>query len=116
MSNKKKQEQAGAIAPITFTAPVVGTVFTVLSGLSFLFLMMCLPLVGPAGAVVAYSRRNFAAFLAVLTVCTVFSLLALASKWMRRQEDGSPMPLVSIGLTVVCGFMFFALFAGWFSV
>ncbi|MDD2238143.1 MAG: hypothetical protein PHG65_13135, partial [Kiritimatiellae bacterium] len=88
MSNKKKQEQTGAVESITFKAPVVGTVFTVLSGLSFLFLMMCLPLVGPAGSVVAYSRRNAAAFLAVLTVCTVFSLMAFASEWMRRQEDG----------------------------
>ena len=116
MSRKNKQEQSGAVESITFTTPVVGSVFTVLSGLSFLFLMMCLPLVGPAGSVVAYSRRNFQAFLAVLTVCTVFSMLALASKWMRRREDGSPLPWISMGLTAVCAFMFLALFAGWFSI
>lgn len=116
MSNKKKLEQTGAMPPLTFTSPVVGSVFTVLSGLSFLLLMMCLPLVGRAGSVVAYSSTNFKAFLAALTVCTVFSMMALGSKWMRRQEDGSPLPLVSLGLTAVCGFMFFALFAGWFSV
>lgn len=114
--SKKKQQQPEAIQPITFTTPIVGTVLTVLSGLSFLLLMMCLPLVGPAGTVVSYRLANYYTFLAVLLVCSAFSVLALVSKWKRRKLDGSPMPVASIGLTVICAVMFVVLFAGWFAI
>ena len=114
--SKKTQQQTESTQPISFTTPLVGTVLTVLSGLSFLLLMMCLPLVGPAGTVVAYSRANFYTFLGVLLLAFACSVLALVSKWMRRKLDGSPMPVVSIGMTVICAIMFVVLFAGWFAI
>ena len=114
--SKKKQSESAYIQPITFSAPVVGTVLTVLSGLFFLLLMMCLPLVGPAGSVVPYSKANFFTFQGVLLLCLIFSVLALVSKWQRREADGSPMPWISIGLTGFCLIMFVVLYAGWLSI
>ncbi len=104
-----------------FAKPTVGTVFTVLSGLSFYFLMMVLPLVGPAaahgsGSPGAYRApqyaTNFRAFLALAIVSLALGILAVVSKMERRKIDGSPLPLYSIGLSVACVLLLVALFTG----
>jgi len=109
MGNEKQQaEYRGRF----FTRPWVGTVFTVLSALSFLFLGMILPLVGRAGANRPYSHENFMAFLGVLLVSLLLALLAVFSKMQRRKVDKSPLPYGSFGLVAVCLFLLLALFTG----
>lgn len=102
---KKKQE---ARVPF-FAWPAVGTVLTVTSGLSFLFLLMILPVVGPAamkgsgspGATTAPQiRENMMAFTGVLMLSLVLAVLAVVSKLQRRKIDGSPLPYYSVGLCV----------------
>ena len=83
-----------------------------LSGLSFMFLAMCLPLVGPAGATVPYARANQWTFLAVLFVAMVLAVLAVVSKLERRKLDQSPLPYASIGLVVLYAVLLVAVFGG----
>ncbi|MDF7824283.1 hypothetical protein P4B35_09695 [Pontiellaceae bacterium B12227] len=82
--------------------PVTGTVLAVASGLSFFFLCMILPLVGPAGSRVEHAAKNKVAFLAVLLVTFTLAALAAFSKLGRRKVDDSPLPLFSFGLCGVC--------------
>ena len=94
-----------------FARPAVGTLFTALSGISFLFLCMVLPIVGPAaahgsgspGATQAeHFAKNVLAFRGVLLVSLVLAALAVVSKLERRKVDASPMPYSSIAL---CGLL-----------
>ena len=82
--------------------PAVGTTFAVMSGLSFFFLCMILPLVGPAGSRVPHAGQNKVAFLSVLVLTFLLAGLAAFSKMGRRKIDGSPLPFFSLGLCGVC--------------
>lgn len=118
MAKKPAQEEP----ELTFFArPAVGSLFTVLSALSFLFLCMILPIVGSAaahgsgspGATTAeHYAKNFWAFLGVLLGALALAALAVVSKMERRKVDGSPMPLYSVGLVVLLVFMLIALLSG----
>jgi len=107
MTNEEKK-QTGSF----FALPVVGSVFTVLSGLSFLILGMILPLVGRSGSDVPFARQNFLTFLGVALLALVLATMAVISKLERRKVDGSPLPYGSIGLCAICVFLLLALFAG----
>ena len=82
--------------------PAVGNALAVMAGLAFFFLCMILPLVGPAGSKVPHAGQNKVAFLAVLLLTLTLAVLSSWSKIGRRKVDGSPMPLFSLGLCVVC--------------
>lgn len=82
--------------------PVTGTALAVASGLSFFFLCMILPLVGPAGSRVDHAGANKVAFLSVLLVTFTLAALAVFSKMGRRKMDESPLPFFSLGLSGVC--------------
>ena len=82
--------------------PLTGNILAVASGLSFFFLCMILPLVGPAGSKVANALQNKAAFLTVLLVTFLLAALASYSKLQSRKSDGSPLPVYSLGLCAVC--------------
>lgn len=82
--------------------PATGTALAVASGLSFFFLCMILPLVGPAGSRVDHAGQNKVAFLGVLLFTFVLAALSVFSKMGRRKTDGSPLPLFSFGLCGVC--------------
>lgn len=82
--------------------PATGTALAVASGLSFFFLCMILPLVGPAGSRVEHAGQNKVAFLAVLLVTFTLAALSAFSKLGRRKIDGSPRPFFSFGLCAVC--------------
>jgi len=82
--------------------PKTGTVLAVASGLSFFFLCMILPLVGPAGSRVDHALKNKAAFLTVLVSTFLLAALAAYSKMERRKVSGGSLPFSSIGLCVVC--------------
>jgi len=75
--------------------PDVGSALTILSGLSFLFLCMILPLVGKAGVQRSHYTLNFTAFLLVLVLTLVLAVLAVKSKIDRSKTDGSPFPVFS---------------------
>ena len=105
----------------TIASPLVGNLLSFAAGLSFLFLCMILPIVGPAAmrgsgspgaAAVPHARANVASFLAVLLLSLAFSIGAVVSKLERRKQDQSPLPLYSIGLCVVLVFLLFALLTG----
>lgn len=82
--------------------PAVGTALAVASALSFFFLCMILPLVGPAGSRVEHAGKNKVAFLSVLVVTFVLAALSAFSKMGRRKIDNSPLPYFSFGLCGVC--------------
>ena len=101
--------------------PVVGNLFSIAAGLSFLVLGMILPLVGPAAmrgsgspgaTAVPHARANFLTFLGVLLLSLALSALAIYSKVDRRKADGSPLPLYSLGLFGILLFLLVALFMG----
>ncbi|MBN1269568.1 MAG: hypothetical protein JXB04_08275 [Kiritimatiellae bacterium] len=104
-----------------FARPIVGTILTILSGLSFLFLSMILTIVGPAAmngsgspgaTTVAWAKQNFLSFLGVLLLSLALAVLATMSKMERRKIDQSPLPYFSMGLAGICVFLLFALVTG----
>ena len=117
----KKPDKQEVMELSFFARPVVGSVLTILSGLSFYLVCMILPLVGPAAAhgsgspgaaTAAHYQQNFIAFLSVLLVSLALAVFALMSKLQRRKIDESPFPLYSAGLCIVCVLLVFALFTG----
>ena len=117
----KKPDKQEAVELPFFARPIVGSCFTILSGLSFYLVCMILPLVGPAAAhgsgspgaaTAAHYHQNFMTFLTVLLISLALAVLALFSKLERRKIDQSPFPLYSAGLCAVCLFLVFALFTG----
>lgn len=104
-------------APSSFLArPAVGSTLAVLSGLSFLFLCMILPLVGRAGSAVPYAGKNFISFLLVLLLSLGLSVAACLSKFQRRKTDGSPMPYGSLALCGLLVFLLVALLTGLLAI
>ena len=86
--------------------PVIGSVLAIMSGLSFFFTCMLLPLVGPAGSRAPDSGKNQIAFLGVLGLTFLLAALATWLKIVRRKEDASPFPVWSLGLCAVCVALF----------
>jgi hypothetical protein len=115
MSNPSSEKQPSALRAV-YARPAVGSFFSVLAGLSFLFLCMLLPLVGKAGAVTPFARQNFFVFLGFLLLTLALCGLAVGSKMLRRRQDGSPPPLFTLGLAGLCGFLLVALLAGLLSL
>lgn len=112
MSKDKQGEATDKLPEEFFLRPEVGTVFTILSGLAFLFVCMILPLVGKAGVATVHIRQNTIAFSAAVLVCLVLAALASWSKLKRRALDQSPLPLFSLGLCVVSILLLIALYGG----
>jgi ABC-type transport system involved in cytochrome c biogenesis permease component len=96
--------------------PLAGTVLAVSSGLSFFFLCMILPLVGPSGSKMPHASKNTAAFLGVLLVTFILAALATYSKILRRKTDGGSLPYWSLGLCVVCVITLLVLLVGGFAI
>lgn len=96
--------------------PVVGSVLTVASGISFFFNCMLLPLVGRAGSSVPDADKNRLAFLAVLGLTFTLAALATWSKMVRRSDDKSPPPYWSLGLCAICVVIFVLLMTGLLAV
>ena len=99
-----------------FAASWIGTVLTVLSGLSFLLVCMILPLVGKAGLATSYAQKNKIAFVIVVVIATALAVLATLSKLARRKIDASPLPVFSLVLLLLCVLLIVALFAGLLSI
>ena len=96
--------------------PLIANILAVASGLSFFFLCMILPLVGPAGSKVTHAVKNKMAFIGVLLLTLVLAGSAACLKMKRRSVDGSPLPYWSLGLCVVCILTFIVLMAGGFAI
>ena len=96
--------------------PFIGTTLAVASGLSFFFLCMILPLVGPAGSRVEHAGKNRTAFLLVLLVTFILAALASWSKMERHKADNSPLPWFSFGLCAVCVVTLVVLLMGGFAI
>jgi small-conductance mechanosensitive channel len=96
--------------------PGTGTALAVAAGLSFFFLCMILPLVGPAGSRVDHAAQNMMAFLFVLLITFGLAAFAAYSKLGRRKVDGSPLPWFSFGLCGVCVLTLLVLVSGGFAI
>ena len=96
--------------------PLTGSVLAVSSGLSFFFLCMILPLVGPAGSKVDHALKNKAAFLGVLVITFLLAAGASYSKLMRRKVEGGPLPHYSLGLCIICVLTLFVLLLNGFAI
>lgn len=96
--------------------PLTGTILAVASGLSFFFLCMILPLVGPAGSRVEHADKNEAAFIAALLLTLALAAASTYSKLGCRKNHGGAMPWFSLGLSAVCILTFIVLLMGGFSI
>ena len=96
--------------------PITGSILAVSSGLSFFFLCMILPLVGPAGSKVDHALKNKATFLGVLVITFLLAAGASYSKLMQRKVDGGPLPHYSLGLCAVCILTLFILLVNGFAI
>jgi hypothetical protein len=92
-------------------SPRLGNFLSVLFGLLFLFLCMILPLVGksathgsgsPGAAPMDTLWKNHLFFSLALLLTLLAGAGAMASKLLRRREDGSPYPKATAGLLAVC--------------
>lgn len=108
-----------------FARPMVGLVLTIMSGLSFCFLAIILPLVGPAAmhgsgspgaTTAAWARWNLLSVLGVTLLSMALGVLATISKMERRKIDRSPPPYLSIGLVVICLLLLLCLATGMLAV
>jgi hypothetical protein len=121
MAKKEQNTFGGSL----FAHPVTGQILTVLSGLSFLFLSMLLPLVGPAAAHGSGSPAatrapwywsNFYSFLGVLLISLLLAGAATMSKLERRKMDQSPLPYFSMGIGFLCILLLIALVTGTLAI
>lgn len=121
MAARKEVEERSVSLP---ARPVVGSVLAVLAWLSFMFLCMILPLVGPAAVrgsgspgagPVPFLAKNYAAFGSALAVSLVLAWLALYARLKARQVNGGPYPTSSAVLLGILVFMLIALLGGWFA-
>lgn len=121
MAQNDVDQQETSFEDNGFAHPVTGTILTVASGLSFLFLTMILSIVGPAamsgsGSPGAYrapwANNNILSFLGVLALSLTLGVLAVLSKLERRKIDGSPLPYFSFGLCAICVFLLVAFLTG----
>ncbi len=94
----------------------IGNVLTVMSGLSFFFTCMLLPLVGPAGSRAPDAGKNQLAFLGVVGLTFLLAALATGSKLALRKEDQSPFPVWSLGLCAVCVLLFILQLTGLLAI
>lgn len=99
-----------------FVRPATGNYLTIAAAVTFQFVIILLPLVGPAGSIAPHATKNFAAFLSVLLCSIALSGLAVYSKLKRCRIDGSPWPLWSFVLLGASIFVLFALLAGLLSI
>lgn len=92
-------------------SPRLGNFLSVLFGLLFLFLCMIVPLVGksathgsgsPGAAPMDTLWKNHLFFSMTLLLTLLSGAGALASKLLRRRDDGSPYPKATAGLLSVC--------------
>ena len=102
--------------PSVLNKPLTGTVLAVSSGLSFFFLCMILPLVGPAGSKTDHAATNRLAFLGVLMLTLLLAALASFSKMARRKSEGGPLPVWSLALCLVCVLTLFVFLLDGFSI
>ena len=87
------------------------------AGISFFLLCMSMPLVGPAGSRVPNAAQNRAAFLSVLAVTFLLSVLsAVTALRARKAHPELPFPRLATGLAVLCIVILVLLLAGWFAV
>lgn len=107
-----------------WTQPGVSQMLTVLAWLSFMFLCMILPLVGPAavrgsgspGAGPApFLAKNYVAFSSALAVSLVLASLALYARLRFRRVRGGAYPRSSVVLLGILVFALIALMGGWFA-
>lgn len=96
--------------------PLTGTILALASGLSFFFLCMILPLVGPSGSKAGHAAQNKAAFLGMLLVTLLLAATASYSKIVRRKDDGSSLPHYSLSLCAICLFTLVILLINGFSI
>lgn len=96
--------------------PLAGNILAVAAGLSFFFLCMILPLVGPAGSRVEHAGKNKAAFIFVLLVTLILAAASTYSKLGCRKIHGGGLPWFSLGLGAVCIITLIVLQMGGFAI
>ncbi len=96
--------------------PGTGNCLTLLAAISFQFMIIMLPLVGPSGVQAPHARENFITYLGVVLLTLALSSLAFYSKMKRRRLDASSFPYISGGLTAGSLFFLTAAVLGLFSI
>jgi magnesium-transporting ATPase (P-type) len=99
-----------------FATPFVGTTLAMVAGLSFFFLCMILPLVGPSGSKTAQAGQNQLAFIGVLLLTTLLAAVASYSKILYRKIAGGARPYWSLSLTIICILTLLIQLAGGFAI
>ena len=81
--------------------PSVGSLFSILSSISFFVLCMLLPLIGPAGSKVEHNLENKMLFLFFLIISIIFVLTAFISKKLQLKDGGLHIPIYLIVLLIL---------------
>ncbi len=125
--SRKKKARAAAAQPKTattatfpdragpsgwFVRPLVGNCLTIGAGVALQFVIILLPLVGPAGSQTVHARANAVSWLAVLALAGTLSGLAWWSKMQRRRLESGPFPWWSTGLLSLSGLFLLAFMTG----
>ena len=93
-------------------SPALDNYLTIVAAVAFQFVVILLPLVGPAGSATPHATQNRLAWLGVLAIALALSGLAFFSKLQRRRQDGSPFPVWSTALLAGSLFFMVAHFGG----
>ena len=96
--------------------PLAGNILAVAAGLSFFFLCMIFPLVGPAGSKVEHAGENRAAFIFVLLLTLALAAASSYSKLGCRKSRGGGLPWFSLGLGAVCILTLIVLLVGGLAI
>ncbi len=96
--------------------PLIDNILAVSAGLSFFFLCMILPLVGPSGSKVEHAAKNKIAFLGVLVITFLLAGMASWFKTIRRRIDGGSLPWFSLSLCVICVLILMVLLMDGFAI
>ena len=97
---------------VWFMHRVVGNCLAIAAGVVMQFVIILLPLVGPAGSQTVHARANALSWLAVLALAAGLSGLAWWSKMQRRRVELGPFPWLSTGLLSLSGLFFLAFMTG----
>jgi magnesium-transporting ATPase (P-type) len=98
-------------------APLVGKIFSILSGLGFFVVVMLLPLVGQAGSKTEHALLNANTFMTALLLTIVFSMACIRVT-VRVREEGTPAktPWITWSISVMCTLLLLAKITGMLKI
>jgi len=109
-------QDLNTVAVPFFLKPVVGKTLGLLAAISFYFLCMLFPLIGPAGSKMTFAKKNEITFIAVLMLTFTLALSTVFLKIKTRKQEGGPFPIATSILSLLCLIILVILKLGGFAI